>query len=188
MATKYYDASAAWLLPAFMRRDALDSALAGILDEFGADLHSITKTYPTWGHIAELDEDELDELAEEMAVTWYDRTASVESKREVLANARLIQRKLGTKWAIEEVLNVYFPESEVIEWPRYGGTPGHFRIESEYDTTDTSKINRFLRILGSVKRASQVLDDIILTERSDTACPARCRLSDYGTVAMEVIR
>ena len=29
---------AAWLLPAFMRRDALDSALAGILDEFGADL------------------------------------------------------------------------------------------------------------------------------------------------------
>ena len=29
MATKYYDASAAWLLPAFMRRDALDFALAG---------------------------------------------------------------------------------------------------------------------------------------------------------------
>lgn len=188
MATKYYDARAAWLMPAFMRRDDLDAALAGILDEFGADLHELTRTYPTWGHIGELAEAELDELADEMSVTWYDRTASVESKREVLRNARLIQRKLGTKWAVEQVLNIYFPESEVIEWPRYSGTPGHFRIESEYDTTDTSKINRFLRILRSVKRTSQVLDDVILTERSDTACPARCRLSDYETVAMEVIR
>lgn len=188
MAVKYYEASAAWLMPAFMRRDDLDASLAGILDEFGADLHELTHTYPTWGFIDELADGELDELAEEMSVTWYDRTASVESKREVLRSARLIQRKLGTKWAIEQVLNVYFPDSELIEWPSYGGTPGHFRIESEYDTTDTGKINRFLRILRSVKRASQVLDDIILTERSESACLARCRTSDYKTVDMEVIR
>ena len=188
MATRYYEAPAAWLLPAFMRRDELDAALAGILDEFGADLHEITRTYPTWGHIGELGEDELDALADEMAVTWYDRTASVEAKREVLSVARLIQRKLGTKWAVEQVMSIYFPESEVIEWPRYGGTPGHFRIESEYDTTDTSRIKRFLRILGSVKRASQVLDDIVLTERSECACDLCCRISDYKTIDMEVIR
>ena len=188
MAQRYYEGRAAHLLPAFMRRDALDVALAGILDEFGADAHELTRTYPTWGHIDELDEASLDALADEMAVTWYDRAASVESRRQVLKEARLIQRKLGTKWAIEQVLNIYFPESEVIEWPRYGGTPGHFRIESEYYATDTSKVNRFLRILQIVKRASQVLDDVVLTERSECGCAARCRTSDYKTVDMEVIR
>ena len=105
-------------------------------------------------------EEQLDQMAWELNVSWYQHNANVRKKRDIIKNAKTIHRKLGTKWAMEQVLTIYFEESKVLEWYQYDGIPGHFKIQTYNTATVDSDAERFLAILDDVKRYSQVLDDI----------------------------
>lgn len=173
MSQRYDETESAWLLPEFMRADAFDAEMSNIVDEFGADVSAATRAYGVWDSIDALDEATLDALADELNILWYDKAAGVEAKRGVIKNSKRIQAKLGTKGALEEILNIYFAGNAVItEWFDYGGEPNHFMVEAESFSRGDEEAEKFLAVLSGVKRKSAVLDGVIATIGSESTVRA----------------
>ena len=151
------------LLPHFMQGDAAVLAMADGIDEITPDLSGSINLLTTWDHINELNEAELDELAWELNVFWYDKAANLDIKREIILNSDQVYRKLGTKWAVENIITTYFGEGYITEWYQYGGEPGHFRVYSTNPSLTDERLTEFLYILNKVKRHSSHLDGIFIT-------------------------
>ena len=118
------------LLPEFMRGDTAVIGLAAGIDAIIPPLSKSIENLSTWDHIDNLSEDELDSLAWELNILWYDKAASIDAKREVIKNSDMVYKHLGTKWAVENVINSYFGEGYIREWFEYEGEPGHLRVYS----------------------------------------------------------
>lgn len=161
---RYDETGSRWLLPQFMRADEFDDGVADIVDEFGADMSAKTRTYSVWDALDIMPEPAIDALAEELNILWYDKLASLESKRDIVRNCKHIQAKLGTKWATEEILKIYFSgATKITEWFAYErtrGDPNHFAIETEYTARTAAETIRFMTILNKVKRKSAILDKV----------------------------
>ena len=151
------------LLPTFMRGDAAVQGLAAGLDEIIPGLAQSIGRLTTWDRIDELPEDELDNLAWELNILWYDKPAGIDAKREIVKSSDEVYRHLGTKWAVESVINSYFGEGYLREWFEYDGEPGHFRVYSTNATINNERLVEFLNLLYKVKRASSKLDGIYIT-------------------------
>ncbi len=151
------------LLPTFMRGDAAVQGLAAGLDEIIPGLAQSIGRLTTWDRIDELTEDELDNLAWELNILWYDKAAGIDAKREIVKSSDEVYRHLGTKWAVESVINSYFGEGYLREWFEYDGEPGHFRVYSTNATINNERLVEFLNLLYKVKRASSKLDGIYIT-------------------------
>ena len=151
------------LLPAFMRDDAAVRGLSAGLDEIIPGLAQSLSRLTTWDRIDELSEDELDDLAWELNILWYDKAAGIDAKREIIKSSDEVYRHLGTKWAVESVINSYFGEGYLREWFEYDGEPGHFRVYSTNATINNERLVEFLNLLYKVKRASSKLDGIYIT-------------------------
>lgn len=151
------------LLPAFMRRDLAVQGLARGIDGIIPGLATSVQRLTTWDKIDELNESELDALAWELNIMWYDKTASIGAKRELVLNSDKVYRRLGTKWAVENVIQTYFGDGYIKEWFEYNGTPGYFRVYSTNPTLNNERLTEFLNILNKVKRHSSKLDGIYIT-------------------------
>lgn len=151
------------LLPAFMRGDLAVLGLAQGIDDIVPDLADSVQQLTTWDKIDELSESELDALAWELNIMWYDKGASIEAKREIIKNSDKVYRHLGTKWAVENVVETYFGEGYIREWFEYNGAPGYFRVYSTNPTITNERLTEFLNILNKVKRHSSKLDGIFIT-------------------------
>lgn len=153
------------LLPVFMRKDGANSAFSNYVDRFAHEILDMSKLYSVWNKIDDLTEEQLDELAWEKNITWYLYDANVEMKRQIIKGADEIKRHLGTKWALEQVVNIYFGSGEVKEWYEYsGGEPLHFKIRTTNTETIDEEAIRFLKVVNTVKRQSAVLDVIEIIE------------------------
>lgn len=151
------------LLPQFMRDDSAVRGLAAGIDAIIPDLAASISKLTTWNHIDELSEAELDDLAWELNIPWYDTSASIAIKREVVKNSDQVHARLGTKWAVESVIRTYFGSGYVSEWWEYGGEPGHFQVNSSNPSLNNERFNEFLRLLDNVKRASAKLDSVVIS-------------------------
>lgn len=151
------------LLPQFMRSCKANIGLAAGMDEIIPGLTAGIKKLSTWDHLAELGESDLDALAWELNILWYDYGANVEIKRELAKNSDIVYMKLGTKWAVENVIKTYFGDGYITEWFEYEGIPGHFRVYSSNPSVSADKLVEFLNLMGKVKRASAKLDGIFIT-------------------------
>lgn len=151
------------LLPAFMRGDLAVQGLARGIDGIIPGLATSVQRLTTWDKIDELNESELDALAWELNIMWYDKTASIGAKRELVLNSDKVYRRLGTKWAVENVIQTYFGDGYIKEWFEYNGTPGYFRVYSTNPTLNNERLTEFLNILNKVKRHSSKLDGIYIT-------------------------
>lgn len=151
------------LLPQFMRDDDAVKGLAAGVNQIVRDLVGSVDALSTWDHIDELSETELDELAWELNIQWYDTSANMEVKRDLIKNSDKVFQKLGTKWAVENIIASYFGEGHIEEWFEYGGEPGHFRVLSPNPAINDESLVEFLNVLSKVKRASAKLDGIIIT-------------------------
>ena len=108
-------------------------------------------------------EAELDALAWELNILWYDTGASLDTKRALVKDSDLVYKRLGTKWAVENVINSYFGEGFVEEWFEYDGQPGRFRVYSTNPSLSNERLVEFMNLLNKVKRASAKLDGIFIT-------------------------
>ena len=151
------------LLPQFMRDDDAVKGLAAGIDAVVPELAASIVKLTTWNHIDELSESELDELAWELNISWYDRSASMAIKREVIKSSDMVHSHLGTKWAVENVIRTYFGSGFVTEWWEYGGEPGHFQVNSSNPSLNNERFNEFLHLLDKVKRASAKLDGVLIS-------------------------
>lgn len=151
------------LLPQFMRDDSAVIGLAKGLDSIVPGLAASLPTLTTWDHIDELSERELDDLAVELNILWYDVGATINTKRDLVKNSMDVYRHLGTKWAVESVIQSYFGDGYIAEWFDYDGQPGHFRVYSTNPSLTDEKLLEFLNLLDKVKRASSILDGVFIS-------------------------
>lgn len=151
------------LLPSFMRGDLAVLGLSSGMDQVIPDLSASIGMLTTWDHIDELSEEELDALAWELNILWYEKSANLDTKRDVIKNSDKVYRSLGTKWAVENVIQSYFGDGFIREWFEYDGEPGYFRVYSTNPTLNNERLNEFLNILNKVKRHSSKLEAIYIT-------------------------
>lgn len=168
------------LLPQFMREDGAVKGLAAAMDKIVPDLAQSAATLSTWDHIDELTEAELDAMAWELNILWYDTGAPMDTKRALVKDSDLVYKRLGTKWAVENVINSYFGEGYVEEWFEYEGQPGHFRVYSTNPSLNNERLTEFLNLLNKVKRASSKLDGIFITLTGQMPLSAGVALREYG--------
>ena len=150
------------LLPQFMQEDTAVIGLAAAIDKIVPDLSASIKMLSAWDHIDDLSESELDEMAWELNIPWYEANASIDTKREVIKNSDQVYKHLGTKSAVENVIRTYFGDGYVKEWFEYGGEPGHFEVHSSNPSLNDDRMQQFINLLNKVKRASAKLDTITI--------------------------
>lgn len=168
------------LLPQLMRDDKAVQGLAAGIDSIIPQLTAEVEKLSTWDHIDEMSEAELDELAWELNILWYDTGAPIDVKRNLVKGSDEIYKKLGTKWAVENVINTYFGEGYMEEWFQYDGEPGRFRIYSTNPTLNESKFTEFLTILSKVKRASSQLDGVFISLTGQMTLRSGAALHEIG--------
>lgn len=150
------------LIPLFMRDDATVKALADAINDVVG--HMNLAKLRTWDQLDSMTHEELDELAWELNVLWYNAAGTLKQKREQIRTSDSVWKTLGTRYAVETVISQLFVKGKLLEfWEYEGGQPHHFSIEV-YDpnvlTPDGEK--EFRRVLELVKRKSQILDSIVL--------------------------
>lgn len=150
------------LLPEWMRDDPSVIGLATGTDEVVKALTARARLLSRWDQLDNLSEAELDEMAWELNIPWYDSTASIDSKRAIIRNSDLVYAKLGTTFAVEQIVTDYFGAGQVREWFQYGGEPHHFKIMSDNPELVNNNLSRFLKLLEVVKRRSSWLDAILI--------------------------
>lgn len=157
------------MLPSFMREDQYDSLLAtgmsNLFQKYALDMQRVIIV----GQTDYLNEAELDQLAKDQNIFWYNYFGTIEQKRTQIKEAPLIFNRLGTVWAVERVMNQYFENTELQEWFDYDGDPHYFRFTTEDTNILRSDIQTFLAILDKVKRRSQWLEEICLSLRAQGA-------------------
>lgn len=151
------------LLPQFMQQDKAIIGLSLATDEIIKQLHHDAKLLTTWDKIDQLSEQELDMLADELYITWYNKMESIEVKRDIIKNSDMVYRKMGTRWAVENVISSYFGDAMLQEWFEYGGKPGHFKVISSNTAITNERFEQFFDILHKVKRGSAHLDCILIS-------------------------
>lgn len=161
---KLSDISLSKLLPIFMRREkdtvALADALTPPLVKFAEECRKLS----TFDALELLSEEELDALALELNVLWYDTAFPITTKRAVLAQSDLVWMRLGSRAAVQMVLRQVYGVGEVQEfWEYYQGKPHYFRINilNNADVMTDENEAKFLRLLDLVKRKSQWLEGIV---------------------------
>lgn len=156
------DIEFARLLPTWMRGDVADAALAQGVDEAVLALAPQIAVLSVWDCIADLPEAYLDELAWALDVRWYDDSAGIDVKRDLVLNSDIVHSRLGTVGAVESVVASYFGVGRVMEWPDYDGQPHHFKVFTTDPSAVGENLDRFLDMLAKVKRLSSVFDGIMI--------------------------
>lgn len=160
------------LLPEFMQEDDFNLALAKGLNKVEQKGWGDVSRLSVWDKIDELNEAELSELAYEMNVFWYEESADIETKRKIIKNAKKVFATLGTVYAVEQVIDTYFPDAFLQEWFEYGGEPHFFKVFSNNPQDLNSQIDLFLRVLEKVKRKSAWLECIEFQMQGTLEIPA----------------
>lgn len=140
------------LLPAFMRDDEAVIALSKAVDKLMGETLQRRDTLRTWDKIDGLNEDELDALAWELDVDWYDSEGmDLEQKRATIKLAQQIKRKRGTKWSVERLISAYFGEGYVMEWFEMYGEPYTFAALTTNEHTDAAGFEKFMEAVRAAK-------------------------------------
>lgn len=170
------------LLPFFMHGDEADEGLAKGINAITEQLSKKISPFTTWDKLDEMTGQELDLLAEELHISWYDKAAAIDVKRQIIKDSDIIHSKLGTNWATMQVITTYFGEGNIVDWYDYGGNPGHFKIQTVSQSILNTKAAAFANILNAVKRKSAQLDAIEVV--SDGQCGIKAFI---GTVETEIM-
>ena len=115
-----------------------------------------------WADLDNVDENKLDFLAVECRGLFYNSSLSPDVKRKLIQNSIYWYMKLGTRQAMEEMIDIVFgnENTNVEEWYTYAGDAFHFRVVVGTTVTQTS-IKEFLLYLNRVKNARSRFDYLV---------------------------
>ena len=115
--------------------------------------------------IDEMSEPELDIVARELHVDFYDYSMTVAEKRKSCKTSFAIHAIKGTKAAVVKVLDIFFDNAEIKQWYEYKGTPGYFRVLVNGIVPDT--LSKAVERIEDAKKKSQHLEKLIFFSKSD---------------------
>ncbi|MBR5202393.1 MAG: phage tail protein I, partial [Clostridia bacterium] len=93
------------LCPAFMREDRTNQLLAQGSNNIFRKWAQNAERLVIVNQIDNLSGAELDQLARDTNVFWYDEKANIDVKRALIKNSPIVFNRLGTVWAVESVMN-----------------------------------------------------------------------------------
>ena len=167
------------LLPVFMKKDPAVQALASVMTQTLADPDEHLKDAATWNRIDRLSEAELDEMAWELDIDWYDFGSSREVKIAQVKSAVLIKKRRGTKWAVEQILRNIIGRAWVNEWMNYGGDPYHFEVVVKNPTVTQEMYSKLIQQIEKAKNVRSVLDRIYYLDEKKIDIEASEKLHPY---------
>lgn len=150
------------LLPEFMRGDGANKGLAAGSNQIIKEIAARIKLLSKWDQIDAMGHEQLNEMAWELNIQWYDSSASLSAKRKVVKESDMVYSTLGTKWAVESVLQAYFGDIYLEEWPEYAGQPFYFKIFATDPSIMSNKYEQFMAYMEFTKRKSAWLESIII--------------------------
>ena len=157
-----FNPNMAKLLPKFMKADETDVALSHAMDVLLAEPANRAKILRKWDQIDNMNDAQLDEMAWEFNIDWWDSSFSLETKRSVIRTCYRVHEKRGTKWAVEELITSAFGMGKVTEWFEYGGQPYWFKIQTSATLTKDGMLY-FLNMIDKVKNARSHVEMIEVT-------------------------
>ena len=110
------------------------------------------------GRIHYLTEQELDLLLWEYHVEASFDEISLETKRKLILESLITHMKKGTKGAVENISSLLVGNTEIIEWYKYGGMPGKFKIKTSANTQDSKIFNMLINTVNNTKNVRSHLD------------------------------
>ena len=154
------------LLPQFMRGDEANAALSQAMDALLAEPAKRSRILRKWDQIDNMNHAQLDEMAWEFNIDWWDSAFSLETKRAVVKSCYRVHEKRGTKWAVEELITSAFGMGKVTPWFEYGGDPFWFKIQTSATLTKDG-MAYFLNMIDKVKSARDHVEMIEVTRTID---------------------
>jgi phage tail P2-like protein len=141
-----------------------DPQFAAILEVFRAAWQEFLGELPkisSRNNINTLPEIYLDLIAVEMRVPGYDQSFAIDVKRSMVKNAIPIHQRLGTPYAVKNILNLAFDYATLQEWWQFGGAPCTFQITTTDPLVDPVRLSLFNFLLNSTKNVRSQLARII---------------------------
>ena len=166
---KLADVDVLKLVPEFMRKDEAVLGLAAAVNKLIKEPGGKIKTARVWDQIDNLTSEQLDELAYELDIDWYDPALPIENKRALIKSADLVHSRRGTKWAVEQVLIDTFGSGTVKEWYEYNGQPFHFRVSTDYPLDTQDIIEQFRKAVAVAMPCRSVLASIEFAHTGETS-------------------
>ncbi len=159
---KLEDVNVEKLLPLFMRSDPANQAAAEVASEALQAFAQGVAKLSTWDALELLSEAELDALADELRVLWYNAADTLESKRALIAHSDKVYMHLGTVKAVTDVISDIFGPAKIEQFYEIaGGQPHYFRIAVENASALSAENEAKLeRVLALVNRKSQWLERV----------------------------
>lgn len=166
--TKLYGSRFTEILPENLAGNAEIQAYAHAVGRQVEKICGYAAAARTYAAIATLPERVLDILAVELRTPAYDENFSVKVKRALIEGTMSFYMQMGTPSAVNKIIETIFEEGHIKEWYEYGGAPHHFKAYTTNPAITADDVDEFRRVLGTVKRLSSWLDEIIL----DLSTPA----------------
>ena len=126
------------------------------------ELEAVRKVF-VYTAIDSATENILDILAVQFKVDWYRDDYPIDTKRRVIKTAMEVRRYCGTEWAVKQAISAIYPNSEIVEWHDYNGTPGHWQLRVNItENADIAyyTIKRMESLLGYARRCTAHLEGI----------------------------
>lgn len=152
-----------------MKQDPTTKAMCNALNPKFTELATEKKKVLIYSQIDSLEESILDELAIQMKIDWYDLYADIETKREVIKTAGIVHKARGTAYAVEKVVQAYFPDSKLEEWFEYDGDPYKFRIVTTNRIQDEKSWNKLISNVYITKNKRSWVDTLILQRENNSS-------------------
>lgn len=131
---------------------ALSHAINTVLNKY---FQTLNKSMVISG-IDDLGEEVLDLRAIELDIPYYTSDMDIETKRKLVKSAIALYKKAGTKASVRAVVQTVLGNGEVIEWDKFNGVPGSFKIVTS-GSSDTEALQELSKIIKKIKNASATL-------------------------------
>ena len=131
---------------------ALSHAINTVLNKY---FQALNKSMVISG-IDNLSEEVLDLRAIELDIPYYTSDMDIETKRRLVKSAIALYKKAGTKASIRAVVQTVLGNGEVIEWDKFNGVPGSFKIVTS-GSSDTEALQELSKIIKKIKNAGATL-------------------------------
>lgn len=163
---KFNEVSILDLLPENFQNDPTIQASAEALNKQLDKITQKTKKISIYERLFknELTSEEVDELAYQFHVDFYDPSLPITQRIELVKKAIPFHQLKGTAGAIEDLIKILFGDGEVEEWFQYGGEPGYFQVTTNNQMVTNEKAEEFIRSLRTVKRLSQHLETVLISQ------------------------
>lgn len=150
------------LLPISLTKDpvviAMYEAAVIQLQEAYEEAHAVVDIV----NVDKLPESLLDLIAYEKHVDFYDNELSLTQKRELIKSSISWHRKKGTRWAVERVVSIVYPNANVQEWFEYDGHKYRFKIEVDEPFIVSKDMKRLREMVEATKNKRSWLEYIAI--------------------------